>query len=124
MPLTHGPDARLRSRGEFTAVQQHGRRVAARTLTLLALPNALGHDRLGIVASRRMGGAVARNRAKRRIREVFRQRDQRARASATDGRQALDLVVIARRESATAPFAEVEKELVNAIGRLRTTRVS
>src|SRR6187401_2211274 len=103
MPLTHGPDARLRSRGEFTAVQQHGRRVAARTLTLLALPNALGHDRLGIVASRRMGGAVARNRAKRRIREVFRQRDQRA--SATDGRQALDLVVIARRESATAPFA-------------------
>jgi len=122
MPLTHGPDARLRSRGEFTAVQQHGRRVAARTLTLLALPNALGHDRLGIVASRRMEGAVARNRAKRRIREVFRQRDQSARA--TDGRRALDLVVIARRESATAPFAEVEKELVTAIGRLRTTRVS
>ena len=122
MPLTHGPDARLRSRGEFTAVQQHGRRVATRTLTLLAMPNTLGHDRLGIVASRRMGGAVTRNRAKRRIREIFRQRDRSARAA--DGRRALDLVVIARRESATAPFAEVEKELVTAIGRLRTARVS
>ena len=122
MPLTHGPDARLRSREEFTAVQQHGRRVATRTLTLLAIPNTLGHDRLGIVASRRMGGAVARNRAKRRIREIFRQRDGNARA--VDGRRALDLVVIARRESATAPFAEIEKELVTAIGRLRTTRVS
>ena len=86
------------------------------------MPNALGHDRLGIVASRRMGGAVARNRAKRRIREIFRQRDGNARA--TDGRRALDLVVIARREAATAPFAEIEKELVTAIGRLRTARVS
>ena len=122
MPLTHGPDARLLSRDEFTAVQQHGRRVATRTLTLLAIPNTLGRDRLGIVASRRMGGAVTRNRAKRRIREIFRQRDGNARA--VDGQRALDLVVIARRESATAPFADVEKELVTAIGRLRTPRVS
>ena len=122
MPLTHGPDARLLSRDEFTAVQQHGRRVATRTLTLLAIPNTLGRDRLGIVASRRMGGAVTRNRAKRRIREIFRQRDRSARAA--DGRRALDLVVIARRESASAPFTEVEKELVTAIGRLRTPRVS
>jgi len=122
MPLTHGPDARLLSRDEFTAVQQHGRRVATRTLTLLAIPNTLGRDRLGIVASRRMGGAVTRNRAKRRIREIFRQRDGNARA--VDGQRALDLVVIARRESATAPFADVEKELVTAIGRLRTARVS
>ena len=122
MPLTHGPDARLRSRGEFTAVQQHGRLVATRTLTLLAMPNTLGHDRLGIVASRRMGDAVTRNRAKRRIREIFRQRDQHARA--VDGRRALDLVVIARRESATAPFVEIEREFLSAIGRLRTARVS
>jgi ribonuclease P protein component len=118
MPLTHGPGARLRSRPEFTNVQQHGRRVATRTMTLLAIPNALGHDRLGIVASRRLGGAVTRNRAKRRIREIFRQRDASARASAE--RRALDLVVIARREAATAPYAEIEKEFVTAIGRLRT----
>ena len=122
MPLTHGPDARLRSRQEFTAVQQRGRRVACRTLTLLAMPNQVGHDRLGIVASRRIGGAVTRNRAKRRIREIFRQRDRKARAE--DGRHALDLVVIARREVATAPFTEIEKELVTAIGRLRTARAS
>jgi hypothetical protein len=32
----------------------------------------------------------------------------------------LDLVVIARREVAIAPYAEIEKELVTAIGRLRT----
>ena len=122
MPLTHGPGARLRSRQEFTAVQQQGRRVATRTMTLLAIPNTLGQDRLGIVASRRLGGAVMRNRAKRRIREVFRQRETQARAS--EHRPAIDLVVIARREVATAPYAEIEKEFVAAIGRLRRTRVS
>jgi ribonuclease P protein component len=122
MRLTHGPDARLRSREEFMAVQQQGRRIATRSLTLLAMPNALDHDRLGIVASRRMGGAVARNRAKRRFREIFRQRDPSARA--VDGRRPLDLVVIARREAATAPFADVQKEFVTAIGRLRGPRTS
>ena len=122
MLLTHGSGARLRSRAEFTAVQQHGRRVATRTMTLLAIPNALGRDRLGIVASRRIGGAVTRNRAKRRIRELFRQRQESTRASAE--RRALDLVVIARREVATAPYAEIEKEFVSAVGRLRPARTS
>lgn len=122
MPLTHGPEVRLRTRGEFTAVQQRGRRVATRMLTLLALPNALGHDRLGIVASRRIGGAVTRNRAKRRIREIFRQRGDASRA--LDGRRPLDLVVIARREVATAPFSEIEKELMSAIGRIRPARAA
>lgn len=122
MLLRHGPGARLRSRAEFTEVQSHGRRVATRTMTFLALPNALGRDRLGIVASRRIGGAVTRNRAKRRIREMFRQRQESARASVD--RRALDLVVIARREAATAPYAELEREFVSAVGRLRTSRNS
>jgi ribonuclease P protein component len=122
MLLTHGPGARLRSRAEFTAVQERGRRIATRTMTLLAIPNALGRDRLGIVASRRIGDAVTRNRAKRRIRELFRQRKESARASTE--RRALDLVVIARREVATATYAEIEKDFVSAVGRLRPVRSS
>lgn len=45
--------------------------------------------RLGITASRRIGGAVVRNRVKRRIREWFRRRDRRS-------ERQLDIVVIAR----------------------------
>jgi ribonuclease P protein component len=46
-------------------------------MILLGQPNTLGCDRLGIIASRKFGGAVARNRAKRRLRELFRRQSPR-----------------------------------------------
>jgi ribonuclease P protein component len=122
MPLTHGPDRRLRSRADFTAVRERGRRVQTRHLTVLALTNTLGRDRLGIIASRRLGGAVLRNRVKRRVRELFRLRADRPDRIA--GGRSLDVVVIPRRESATAPFTDLAAEFGSALGRLRGTRAS
>ena len=109
------PSARLRHRGEFTAVQSRGRRVSGRFLTLLGHPNTVGHDRLGIIASKRVGGAIARNRAKRRLREVFRRIPAAAAPS-------LDLVAIARTELATAPFTSVAADFQSALGKLRGAR--
>ena len=118
MPEAFAPSARLRSRAEFTAVQQRGRRVAMRHLVLLGSPNTLGHERLWIIASRRLGGAVVRNRAKRRLREVFRRRPVFSAPLA----RPLDLVAIPRRETATAPFTNVESDFLTALGRLRGGR--
>ncbi len=64
--------ARIRRRPEFLRVYEQGVRVRARLMTVVALPNALGHSRLGIAATRKLGGAVVRNRARRRVRELFR----------------------------------------------------
>ena len=97
-----------------------GRRVATRYLTLLGRPNALERDRLGIVASRRIGGAVVRNRAKRRLREMFRR--GLATGAPRPGDRTLDVVVIARRELVDAPFAAVEADFQNALRRLRSAR--
>ena len=113
MSKSFAPGARLRSRAEFLAVQGSGRRVSARFMTLLGLRNTSDHDRFGIVASRRVGGAVARNRAKRRLREMFRHEDSAA------GRPSLDIVAIARRELADAPFASVRSDFRAALDRLR-----
>jgi ribonuclease P protein component len=99
-----GSAARLRSRGEFTAVQSRGRRVAGRYLTMLAHPNTLGRDRLGIIASKRVGGAVQRNRAKRRLRELFRRTISAADAGS---RPSLDVVAIAKPDVVDAPFLAV-----------------
>jgi ribonuclease P protein component len=114
-PRAFRPSARLRARAQFVGVQQGGRRVSGRFVTLIGLPNTLGADRLGIVASKRVGGAVVRNRAKRRLREIFR-REQPSRAGAS---RSLDVVAIARRELVDAPFAAAEADFIAALGKLR-----
>lgn len=120
MSLRLGPRVRLRARGEFTLVQKQGRRVATTYMTVLALPNSLDCDRLGIIASRRLGGAVTRNQAKRRLREIF--RHQHPDTIAARGLRSLDLVVIPRRELVTAPYAVVESDFIGALGRLDRAR--
>lgn len=105
---------RLRSRAEFVAVQERGRRVASRHMTLLALPNAQGVDRLGVIASRRLGGAVLRNRAKRRVREMFRVGEPDRAVTPS-----FDIVVIPRREVTTIVFSELQSEFNAALRKLR-----
>jgi len=116
MSLTFGPHVRLRSRREFVAVQQQGRRVATRYLTMLALPNSLQHDRLGIVASRRVGSAVSRNRAKRRLRALFRQRQPDL--PPAGGRPGLDLVAIVRTGLVEATAADLSMDFSDALTRI------
>ena len=116
MAVRFGPALRLHARRDFTAIQQHGRRVGARLFTIVGRPNALGHDRLGLVASRRLGGAVVRNRTKRRLREVFR---RQMGETAQLGRRGWDLVVIGRPGVTAAPFAALTIEFAQAVRRLR-----
>lgn len=103
---------RLRKRAEFTRVQSGGRRVSGRFVTLLILANDCTAPRLGLIASRKLGPAVARNRAKRRLRDLFR----RHRGALGDG-AALDIVAIPRREICDAPFADVEADFLTTLRR-------
>ena len=92
---------RVRRSSEYKQVFEGGTRLHGRYLTLLLRPNGSSTPRLGVVASRKLGGAVDRNRAKRLIREMFRQRLQ-SRSSI-----GVDAVVIPRRELLDATFAEL-----------------
>jgi ribonuclease P protein component len=63
---------RLTSSTDFKRVRRTGKSYAHPLTILVVAPNGKNISRLGVSASRAVGGAVARNRAKRRLREVFR----------------------------------------------------
>lgn len=64
---------RIRSQRVFKTAFANRCRVSDQRITLYAVRNEVGFARLGISVGRRFGSAVARNRAKRLIREAFRQ---------------------------------------------------
>jgi len=99
---------RIRTRREFRAIQQLGVRLHSRYMTLIVMPNGLDVSRLGIIASRRVGGAVRRNRAKRLARELFRR-------NKTDA--GLDIVVVPRPEFPDAAFSVLDADYRAALRR-------
>ena len=99
-----GNDRRLRARPEFARVQRGGVRVvSAHFVFLLAAREEQGPSRLGLVVSRKVGNAVARNRVKRVCRECFRL----GVAALPDG---IDLVLIARSGAHTLGFDACARE--------------
>jgi ribonuclease P protein component len=99
---------RVRRRPDFQKAYERGVRSHGRYMTLLLLPNNLGAGRLGIVASRKLGGAVARNRAKRMVRNVFR------RNKIAPG---MDVIVIPRPALVAASLGELEADYRAALQR-------
>jgi ribonuclease P protein component len=67
-----GRDRRIRKRADFLRVQSQGQRASTAHFTLLVAGGGPGPSRLGIVVTKKVGNAVARNRVKRVCRECFR----------------------------------------------------
>ena len=108
------PARRIRRRAEFQRVFDAGRRAHGRYLTIIAAPAPGPDSRIGIVASKKLGGAVVRNRAKRLIREMFRTQIGPERAS--------DLVVIPKASALQVEAGEVVNDYKTALRRLSLSK--
>ncbi|MDX1502830.1 MAG: ribonuclease P protein component [Thermoanaerobaculia bacterium] len=106
-----GAAERLRRRADFLRCYRRGSRHHGPLAILYATPNQLAHPRLGITASRKVGGAVVRVRLKRRIREIYRRWSERRRLPP------VDLVVHLKPAAAEASFDQLRRELERLLRR-------
>jgi ribonuclease P protein component len=109
--LRLGRTARLAQSRDFARLRQQGQRLALGCLIANWQPLPDGaKPRLGVVTSKKIGGAVARSRARRLLRESFRQHQNEL-------AQPVEIVLVARNSIAGKKFADVEKDFVAALNR-------
>jgi ribonuclease P protein component len=92
-------------------VYERGRKARRASFTVFGLPNDVGGCRLGLTVTRRSGTAVARNRIKRVLRDVFRRHRDRLPL-------AMDLVVNGHRSVLTTPARRLEHEFLDAVAEI------
>lgn len=101
-------DLRLRRRADFDTVYKRGRIFNDPLLVLRTLPNDLSHNRFGFVVSKRVGGAVVRNRVRRRLQEIVRLAPGNMEHGTRNMASGYDLVLSCKAASATAKYFELE----------------
>ena len=116
------PEQHLRRQSDIRAAREQGRRADCRAFTVwwrlrpaaepAGSPASSALPRVGVVASiAAVGAAVQRNRAKRRLREIFRRHQGSLPRDC-------DLLLVARAAVVNWPFAELDKKFADACGQI------
>jgi ribonuclease P protein component len=100
----------LKKRGDYVAVFEKSEADKNQFFIIRKRSNDLNCSRIGLVVSRRLGGAVKRNRTKRRLREIIRSEKLKA---------GWDIVIVARKDLAEASFADAKRVLGEILGRTK-----
>lgn len=111
--------ARLKKAREFQHVRQQGRSSGTALLTLGWAANGLPCCRCGYSVGKRVGGAVTRNRIKRRLREII-----RLEIKANHVSPGYDLVFIARTGAAQATYQQLATDVIQMLKRAHLWQAS
>jgi ribonuclease P protein component len=108
---------RIRRKRDFINLYKDGHRFRGRYFTLVYRSGPLGHSRLAVVVSKKVGPAVVRNRVKRRVRDIFRR---------TKGliAEPTDIIVVTRKEILGLTPAELRAGYVQALEAIRKRQAS
>ena len=105
-------DDRIRKRVDYQRCYREGSRHFAPLVTVHVHPSPAGGPRLGITATRRVGGSVVRQRLRRRTREIFRRWEGRA------DLPEVDIVVHLRPAAAEASFEQLRDQIEKLLRRV------
>ena len=101
----------IKTNHEFRRLYQKGKSAVTPFMVVYCRPNRLGHNRLGITTSVKLGKAVVRNRCRRRIREAYR-------LARPGMKQGYDLVIVARSRCYDGRWDKLTAALEKALGQL------
>ena len=102
------PQERIRRKSDFSELYKRGRCDRGRYFNLIHLPNDLGHSRMAVVASRKVGNAVQRNRIRRRAKELFRRNKDLLTSP-------IDLLLVSKKEMRDASWADLRERYAEAL---------
>ena len=101
----------LKENHEFRRMYQKGASAVSGGMVVYCRKNRLGHNRLGVVSSVKIGNAVVRNRSRRRLREVYR-------LNSGALKQGYDIVMVSRAKTATAPWNDLNESFLRLCKKL------
>ena len=101
----------LKRNNDFKRLYSKGKSVASGYAVVFYRRNGRKENRLGITVSTKLGGAVQRNRIRRRLKEIYRLNESKL---ATGH----DIVIVARGASCSAGFKQLESSLMSLFARL------
>ena len=102
------PQERIRKQSDFSLIYRKGNRYRKKYLDFVYLANDLSFSRLAVIASKKVGNAVARNKVKRWIRTLFRRNKELL-------KDTLDLIIIAKPNILEASWKLLQQDYLNAL---------
>jgi ribonuclease P protein component len=102
------PRERIRKKKDFLVLYRKGYRYKSKYFNLIGLSNDLAFSRVGVVASRKVGNAIVRNRAKRWMRELFRRNKDLLECP-------IDLLIVASAAMKEATWTELKEQYFQAV---------
>lgn len=97
----------LKKNSDFRRLYSKGKSAVNPYMVVYCRRNACGENRLGYTVSTKLGGAVVRNRVRRRFREIVRLRSPQL-------KRGWDLVIVARSRAVGAPYAKLDGAFLSA----------
>ncbi len=105
----------LNSNRDFKRLYSRGLSVVGSSMVLYVRPTRRSGNRLGLTVSTKLGGAVRRNRMRRRLKECFRGLEGSVQGT-------FDIVIVARSRCFDIPFPSLNAEMLSLFGKAKMSQ--